>query len=113
MVPAASAPNTPTRHICPHTRAYIHHTRPWFLGIDAAIKPLLSHSTTGEFDSPPEYLPHVRVEPYWLVPSDSQVRQRGAPRRRRVRESGYIRLALEGNVKDEVGDPIRIANLRF
>eukprot|EP00959_Pyramimonas_sp_CCMP1952_P401238 8407545-Pyramimonas_sp.AAC.1 len=36
------------------------------IGLDTAIKPLLSHSTTGEFNSPPNYLriPHVRVEPY-------------------------------------------------
>eukprot|EP00959_Pyramimonas_sp_CCMP1952_P352877 7393172-Pyramimonas_sp.AAC.1 len=36
------------------------------LGLDTDVKPLLSHLTTGELDSPPTYLrtPHVRVEPY-------------------------------------------------
>eukprot|EP00976_Prorocentrum_cordatum_P091673 1188622-Prorocentrum_minimum.AAC.5 len=35
------------------------------LGLDTDIKPLLSHSTNGEFYSAPKYLrtPHVRVEP--------------------------------------------------
>ena len=37
------------------------------VGLHTAIKPLLSHSTTGKFNSPPEYLriPRVRVEPYF------------------------------------------------
>eukprot|EP00959_Pyramimonas_sp_CCMP1952_P177492 3710173-Pyramimonas_sp.AAC.1 len=34
------------------------------VGLHTAIKPLISHSTTGEFNSPPKYvrIPHVRVE---------------------------------------------------
>eukprot|EP00976_Prorocentrum_cordatum_P088126 1187184-Prorocentrum_minimum.AAC.6 len=36
------------------------------VGLDTDIKPLRCRLTTGEFNSPPNYLrtPHVRVEPY-------------------------------------------------
>eukprot|EP00976_Prorocentrum_cordatum_P060592 1175975-Prorocentrum_minimum.AAC.1 len=41
----------------------------WAVGLDTNVKPLLSHSTAGEFNSPPKYLriPRVRVEPYWAA----------------------------------------------
>eukprot|EP00959_Pyramimonas_sp_CCMP1952_P155487 3252931-Pyramimonas_sp.AAC.1 len=33
------------------------------LGLDPAIKPLLRHSTTEEFDSPPDFFADVRKAP--------------------------------------------------
>eukprot|EP00976_Prorocentrum_cordatum_P018410 372472-Prorocentrum_minimum.AAC.1 len=66
------------------------------LGLDSAIKPLLSHSSTGEFNSPPEYLriPRLRVDCRALLTNGDGIRRRERARGFRVVYSdmtlGYI-----------------------
>eukprot|EP00976_Prorocentrum_cordatum_P091378 1188507-Prorocentrum_minimum.AAC.4 len=72
------------------------------------MKRLLSHSATGEFDSPPEYLrtPHVRVEPY-KKPAN---RRPNVGRVARLLGVALRLFALSGRARNSLGNVERALN---